>query len=189
MDIVVFDIETRESFSEVGQYNPEKLSISVVGAYSYLHDQYQTFFDADLNKLWAWLENAELIVGFNSNHFDIPILAKYWPQIQKIQSLDLLTEIKKTIGYRVKLDQIATGTLGTAKTADGLEAIKMFKEGNFDRLAQYCLDDVRITKEIYEFGKKEGRVWCSSFPEKKEILVNFKPIISQRQSIELTLGI
>ena len=189
MDTIVFDIETKESFAEVGQFNPQMLSISVIGAFSYTNQEYKAFFEADLNKLWEWLESSELLVGFNSNHFDIPILAKYWPQILKIQSLDLLAEIKKTLGYRVKLDQLAQGTLNTSKTATGLEAIRMFKEGNLNKLAQYCLDDVKITKEIYEFGKKEGRVWCSSFPEKKEILVDFNPIINRRPSIELTLGI
>lgn len=188
MDQIVFDIETKESFEDVGGRNPEKLSVSCVGIYSYNRDEFRAFTESELNEFWPWLASAELIIGYNSNYFDIPILARYWSQIDKIQSLDLHEEIQKSAGHRAKLDDIAQATLGSRKSGNGLEAIKMFQEGRIEELKKYCLNDVKITKEIYEFGKKEGRVLLSSFSQNKEIPVDFKPQIKQANSIELSLG-
>lgn len=194
MDTIVFDIETKESFDEVGERDPKKLSLSLVGAYSYLRDEYQSFLESELAGFWQWLKGAEMIVGFNSDHFDIPILEKYWPQITSIQSLDLLKEIKGSTGFRVKLNSVAEATLGEKKSADGFEAIRLFKEGRIDDLRRYCLDDVRITRDIYEFGKQEGIVLITDrdatgrvFVDTKEVPVNFNPEIKKADSVGLPL--
>lgn len=194
MDRIVFDIETKESFDEIGQREPKKLSLSLVGAYSYQRDQYQSFLESELAGFWQWLREAELIIGFNSDHFDIPILEKYWPQIANIQSLDLLKEIKNSTGFRVKLNSVAEATLGVKKSADGFEAIRLFKEGQIDDLRRYCLDDVRITRDLYEFGRQEGVVLITNrdaigrtVADIREIPVNFNPEIKKADSVGLPL--
>ena len=190
MDTIVFDIETKETFDEVGEYNPLKLSISLLGAYSFDRQEYRGFLEDELVEFWKWLENAELVVGFNSDHFDIPIVGKYWPQVKDIHSLDIMKEIAARTGHRVKLDSVAEATLGEKKTGHGLEAIKMFREGRIDDLKKYCLDDVRITKDIYEFGKQEGKVLITDFRlGVKEVEINFKPEIKKIEAVELSLGL
>lgn len=188
-DIIVFDIETKETFDEVGGYFPQKLSPSLVGVYSFNKDELKSFTEEEFGQLWPYFDDAALLVGFNSDHFDIPILAKYYAPLKDIPSLDMLAVIKDSAGHRVKLDSLAEATLNSHKTADGLEAIKMWQEGRLDDLRSYCLADVAITRDIYNFGKQNGFVMATSFNGPKKIAVNFNRELEASDSRPLSLGI
>lgn len=156
---VVFDIETSNSFQEAGSNNPADLTISVVGIYEYEGDKYSAFLVEDFGKLWPIIENTDAFITFNGDHFDIPLLNKYYPgDLFKMKSVDLLKEMQKSAGRRMKLDQIAEGTLGVNKTGHGLDAIKWWRDGEVEKVKRYCLDDVRITKDIYEYALREGKL-------------------------------
>lgn len=187
-DIIVFDIETKESFDDIGGYFPEKLTPSLVGIYSFNNDELRSFTEEEFGQLWPYFDNADLIIGFNSDGFDIPILAKSYAPLRDIQSLDLLTEIKNSAGHRVKLDSVAEATLGTKKTADGLEAIAMFRDGRIDELRAYCLSDVAITRDVYLYGKEHGHILATSFSGPKQITINCNPEIKPRAAAPLSLG-
>lgn len=187
-DIIVFDIETKETFEDIGGYFPEKLSPSLVGIYSFAKDELRGFTEDEFSELWPYFADADLIIGFNSDGFDIPILAKLYPPLKEIQSLDLLREIYVSAGHRVKLDSVAEATLGKHKTADGLEAIKMYREGRIEELRAYCLSDVAITRDVYNYGKEKGHILATSFSGPKEIKVDFNPIIIPRETTTLSLG-
>lgn len=157
MKKIVFDIETSNLFSDVGSNNPADLSISVVCTYDYETDSYAHFFEDELHKLWPLIESADMLIGYNSDHFDIPLLNKYYPgDLTKIRSLDLLKEIRESFGRRMKLDQVAEGTLGTNKISDGLEALRWWREGKKDKVVEYCIADVRITKDVYDYARKHN---------------------------------
>ncbi|MFZ6035556.1 MAG: ribonuclease H-like domain-containing protein [Patescibacteria group bacterium] len=159
MHKVVFDIETKNTFSDIGSSNPGKLEISLLVVYDYATDQYLSFMEQDFSRLWKILENTDLIIGFNSDHFDIPVLNRYYPgDLTKIKSLDLLDALYRSLGRRVSLDMVAAGTLGTRKSGKGLDAIHWWKNGEIDKLRKYCTDDVRITKDIYEYALRHGEL-------------------------------
>ncbi len=150
---IVFDIETSNIFDDVGKADPALLDIAIVGIYNSETDKYSTFTQEELKDLWPILEKADMLIGFNSDHFDIPLLNKYYPgDLRLINHLDLLSEIKKSLGKRVGLGRVAEGTLGVPKSGHGLEAIKWWKNGEIEKVRNYCLDDVRLTKEIYEYA-------------------------------------
>ncbi|OHA94132.1 MAG: hypothetical protein A3E02_01095 [Candidatus Zambryskibacteria bacterium RIFCSPHIGHO2_12_FULL_38_34] len=167
---IVFDIETSNIFQDVGSNNPADLSISIVGVYEYENDKYSTFTQEEFGKLWPILENADMFITFNGDHFDIPLLNKYYPgDLLKIKSLDLLKEMHKSAGRRMKLDQIAEGTFGKPKGGNGLDAIKWWKNGEVDKVKKYCLEDVRITKDVYEYALKEGKLIFKEGPNLNEV--------------------
>ena len=98
-----------------------------------------------------------MLITFNGDHFDTPILNKYYSgDLKKIKSLDLLKEIKNSLGRRIKLDIIAEATLGRNKTGHGLEGIVWWKNGEKQKVIDYCLEDVKITKDLYEYALKNG---------------------------------
>ncbi len=157
MNKVVFDIETSNIFSDVGKRDPSLLDISVVGLYDSSTDSYQSFIQEEFSKMWPIFEKADLIIGFNSEHFDMPLLNKYYQgDLTQIPHLDILKEIRDTFGRRMKLDQIAEGTLGTNKSSNGLQAVTWWKKGEVEKVRQYCLDDVKITKEVYDYAVKHN---------------------------------
>jgi DEAD/DEAH box helicase domain-containing protein len=159
MKKIVFDIETKNLFSEVNSNNPADLDISIVGIYDYEKDTYESFTEDQFGKLWGIIEKADLLIGYNSDHFDIPLLNKYYPgDLTKIKSLDILAEIRGSFGRRMKLDQVAEGSLGINKSSVGIQAVIWWKNGEYDKVIQYCLDDVKITKDIYEYAKENNKL-------------------------------
>jgi|SRR6185312_3159275 len=156
---ITFDIETRNVFADVGKNDPSLLDIALVAIHDSETNEYSTYLVEDLPKLWPIIERADMLIGFNSDHFDIPLLNKYYPgDLTKIKSLDILKEIQKSYGRRMKLDQLAEGTLGKNKSGHGLDAIRWWKEGNIDKIRDYCIDDVKITKDIYDFARANNKL-------------------------------
>lgn len=154
---IIFDCETANTFAEAGSSESADLDLSVVCIYDNETNSYSSYFKEELPKLWPILEKADLLIGFNSDHFDIPLLNKYYSgDLTKIKSLDLLKEVKNSLGRRLKLDTIAEATLGINKSGHGLEATVWWKQGKYEEVKKYCLDDVKITKEIYEYALKNG---------------------------------
>ena len=177
MNKLVIDIETRNTFAEAGSSEPRDLDISVVCAYDYVTDTYTSYTQETLNKLWPLVEKSDMLITFNGDHFDIPLLDKYYPgNLLAIKSLDLLREIKNSIGRRIKLDTIAAATLGKNKIAHGLEAITWWKEGKIDQIIKYCLEDVKITKEVYDYAMKHGELKYKDFGALGSTETNIKPI-------------
>jgi len=154
---IVFDIETSNAFSEVEGSGPEALDLSVVAIHDSFDDQYYVYTQEELPKLWKKIEGADMLIGFNSDHFDIPLLNKYYPgDLTIIKSLDILKEIKEQYGRRMKLDQIAEGSFGINKSSHGLQAVKWWRNGEYEKVKQYCIDDVRITKQVYDYALENG---------------------------------
>lgn len=155
MRTIIFDTETKNIFSDVASNDPAALDLSVVCIWDSKTDEYSHYFEEDLPKLWPIMNDADVIVGFNSDHFDIPLLNKYYPDdLTKIPSLDLMKSVKESLGRRIKLDSIAEATLGKKKIGNGLEAIVWWRNKELDKLVKYCIEDVRITKEVYEYALK-----------------------------------
>ncbi|MDP2705398.1 MAG: ribonuclease H-like domain-containing protein [Patescibacteria group bacterium] len=167
---IVFDVETANLFQDVGTNNPADLTISLLAIYDYTEDKYSSFLENELSQLWPILSKADILIGYNSDHFDIPLLNKYYPgNLAKIKSVDLLREIKNSIGKRVRLDQVAQGTLGVSKSGHGLQALEWWKKGEIEKVKAYCIDDVKITKDLYEYALKNSKLFYKEGPAKLEI--------------------
>lgn len=149
-NIIVFDIETIGNISTPNFV--DEMQITVVGVYNYAKDEYKTYFLEELSELEADLKQAHLLVGFNNDHFDTPILNKYFNlDLFSIASFDILREFRAKTGKRLGLDAIASMTLGANKSGTGANAMVLYREGKLQELADYCLNDVKLTKEIFEY--------------------------------------
>ena len=163
MDTLVFDIETQNFFTDpdVGRNNFGALKISVVCAYSYDEDKYFSFEEDEMPAAAELFGRAGKIVGFSSNRYDIPVLNGYFRRLRidcdlwKKERVDLLEEIELATGERVSLSRLAEANLGEKKEQHGFEAIELYKEGKMDELREYCLNDVRLTKDIYDLYLKQ----------------------------------
>lgn len=160
-NILVFDIETKDAFSDVGgRESLANLEISVLGAYDYADEKFHIYEEKDLPRFAERLAKRPLIVGFNSRKFDVPILQKYIRfSLTELRQLDIMEELVKELGHRVSLDSVAKATLSAGKSGSGLEAIRLWREGKIEELKHYCLDDVKLTREIYEFGAKNRELF------------------------------
>lgn len=167
---ITFDIETSNTFDEAGSSDPKDLDLSVVCIHDSETDKYTSYLQEELSDLWPIIEKADMLIGYNSDHFDIPLLDKYYPgDLTQIKSLDIMKEIRASLGRRIKLDDIASATLGESKSADGLQAIVWWREGNKQKVIDYCIQDVKVTKNVYDYALKNGHLKYSALGELKEI--------------------
>jgi len=124
---------------------------------------FRRWFEGDAGKLLAELEGFTHIVTFNGNRFDLEVLRAYAPiEKLRLRSFDVHEELHKQLGHRVKLDQLAKDTLGSAKSGDGIQAVQWWRAGDKERVAAYCEQDVAILRDIVEHGRAKGYVVVSS---------------------------
>ncbi len=160
-NIVYFDLETQKSADEVGGWgNIRDMKMSLGVTYSTARDEYKIYPESKVEGLIQELMRADLVIGFNNQRFDYEVLHAYTIlDLGQIPTLDLMVDLQKIVNHRLSLDAIATSTLGVEKTAEGLQAIKWFREGNMMDIAQYCCYDVKITKLVHEFGCKNKQLF------------------------------
>lgn len=172
---LVLDLETERSFDEVGgAENRAQLGVSVVGLYSYEGDRFSTYRRADFPELARTLRGAEQIIGFNLVGFDWPVLAaELGPWVQDLPTLDLMVEAQRALGRRISLDALASATLGTAKLGSGLDALAYFRAGDWERLERYCLEDVKLTRDLYEYARQHGQLFYQKGPRRAPIPMSF----------------
>ena len=171
---VVLDIETQKGFNEVDRKKLYLLKVSVACIYDSKADAYFSFEEKEMLKLEEYLKKADLIIGFNVLDFDMEVLAPYLlTPVKNFPVLDLLVEFEKVRGHRISLQSIAQATLNTSKSGSGWDAIQLYKDGKMAELKKYCIDDVRITKDVYEYGLKHGKI---SFVSNRDYQTHEVPI-------------
>ena len=153
-NIVYFDLETQKSAEEVGGWDKiSRMGMSVGVTYSTARGDYRIYGEPQVNDLVTQLQRADLVVGFNILRFDYEVLHGYTSlDLTQIPTLDMLVELTNTLQHRLSLDSIANATFGLEKTAEGLQAIRWFKEGKLHEIAEYCCYDVKLTKLVHEYG-------------------------------------
>lgn len=157
MRVITFDIETANAFPTLARSDLSRMEISVVGVHDSATNEYTSYIKEEFPRLWPLIESADLLIGFNSDSFDIPLLNRYYPgDLAAIPSLDLLVKVQEVLGRRVRLQSLAEATLGEGKSGNGLEAVEWWQKGEVEKVRKYCIDDVRITRAIYDYAKKHG---------------------------------
>ncbi|MFH1983003.1 MAG: DEAD/DEAH box helicase [Pseudomonadota bacterium] len=154
----VLDIETQRSAQEVGGWHrADLMRVSVAVLYDSLEDDYTVYTEDKIPDLLARLKQVPRVVGFNINRFDYRVLSGYadmaWEQLPTV---DLLEYVHRQLGFRLSLDHLAGQTLGAEKTADGLQALRWWKNGQLQEIIDYCRQDVKITRDLYRFGLENG---------------------------------
>jgi DEAD/DEAH box helicase domain-containing protein len=177
MNDLFFDLETQHSFQEVGgRENLKLLRVSVAVTFSTATNEFKSYTESQVQALVADLLAADRVIGFNILSFDFPVLKAYTQErLNDLKSIDMLDIIYNKLGFRVGLDALAGATLGTRKSADGLQAIQWFREGKIDELIAYCRDDVAITKQLFDFGRDNGfLLYPDRAGRQKKIVLNWK---------------
>lgn len=175
-DIVYFDLETQKSAAEVGGWNKKPDMLMSIGVtFSTAAGAYRIFGEAQVEDLIKQLRRADLVVGFNLINFDYDVLTHYTLfDFHEVPTLDLMKDIEGILGHRVSLESLAVPTLGAPKVADGMAALRWWKEGKVLEIAEYCCFDVKITKELHEYGRAMREVfYMDKFGQKKAIKVKW----------------
>lgn len=173
-DHIVVDVEIQRTIEETpgGWDSTDKLGVSVAVVYEFLTDRFRVYGPSDVPALRDRLLQSDRISGYNIWKFDFPVIwglpgrERYEPLRGKTN--DLLCRIWKSLGLSVNefsnlhkgwgLDAVARGTLGVGKSGYGGDAPKWFQAGNWARLVDYCVDDVRLERDLAIFMDRYGYV-------------------------------
>ncbi len=152
---VFFDVETQNTLQEVGGHYPERLKVSVAVTYNTDAGAFHHYTEAKMPALVEELRTTDLVVGFNLYGFDYPVVQQYTTEVQlaALPTVDMMAALEKQLGHRIGLDAVATATLGINKSADGLQAVRWWRQGRLQEIIEYCQQDVEVTRRVYEFGK------------------------------------
>ena len=158
--ILYFDLETQKTAQDVGGWhNTHLMRISVAVLFDTLENRFLTFEEDRIDDLVNHLKKGDLIVGFNIVGFDYKVLGAYTEvDLKGLPTFDILADIHQRLGFRLGLDHLATETLGTGKTAHGLQAVEWFRQGEMEKLSLYCRHDVEATRDLFQYGFQNGHI-------------------------------
>jgi len=158
----VFDLETKRLANEVGGWSHiDKLGLSAAVLLHTETGEMLRFVEENVQDLIDRLVSAECVVGYNVIRFDYTVLKPYGyvPSRERLMgTVDLLDHIYNALGFRLKLDDVAAATLGVHKSADGLAAVAWYRAGEMDKILAYCEQDVRVTHDVWKFGRANKHI-------------------------------
>jgi DEAD/DEAH box helicase domain-containing protein len=160
-NLVYFDLETQRSADEVGGWdNISRMGMSIGVTFSTGRGDYRIYGEGQVNELITELQRADLVVGFNNLRFDYEVLHGYTAfDLRQLPTLDMMIDLQNRLQHRLSLDSIATATFGVEKTAEGLQAIEWFKQGQLLPIAEYCCYDVKLTRLVHEYGAQHHQLF------------------------------
>jgi DEAD/DEAH box helicase domain-containing protein len=154
----VFDLETQRSAKEVGGWNmAHHMRVSCGVVYDSGTKTYDAYMEDQVDLLIDHLKRFDVVVGFNSHKFDYKVLSGYSDfDFATLPSIDLLELVHRQLGYRLSLDHLAKQTLNLKKSGSGLDALEWWKNGEIQKIIDYCKEDVRITLDLYLYLRDKG---------------------------------
>ncbi len=183
---VVLDLETKHTFREFSEH--KKLGITTVALYDYGDEKMYSYLETELTDLYAKLEKASFIIGFNIVSFDLPVLQAYYPgDVTQFKTFDILDDIKEKLGHRLALNDVVNATLGLKKSGHGLQAVELYKEGKIKELQQYCEDDVDLTRKLFDYGVEHGEIYYMNHTGKATIRVDWKRQVAKTTGKDISM--
>ena len=174
-NIVYFDLETQRTANDAGGWDKKRdMGMSVGVTYSTATGEYRIYSENRVTDLIKELRAADLVVGYNVVNFDYHVLMGYTPLDlpEFLPTLDLIVDVEAALGHRLSLESLAQGTCGVGKTAEGLDAIRWWREGKILEIAEYCCFDVKVTKMVHEHGVESGELfYMDRFARKQRLEV------------------
>ena len=156
--LVYLDIETQRTADDVGGWFPEKMGLAVAVVLS--GHQVQIFTEKDIGKLAEVLHSANCVVGYNIKDFDFKVLEGYeWVNLKAVKCLDLMRSLETITGSRIMFSSIEKATMGITQDFDGLEGVKLWKEGNLPGVMEFISNRVLAIKAVHEYGRTNGEVF------------------------------
>ncbi len=187
MRVITFDIETSNILPPTSRNDLSQLDLSIVGIHDSETNEFSSYSKEELPQLWPIIEKTDMLVGYNSDAFDIPILNKYYAgDLSKIRSLDLMVEVQKALGRRLRLQSLAEATLKAGKSGDGLKAIEWWAKGEYQKVRDYCIEDVRITRKLFDYALKNGLLKYKDLNTIRDIKIDTRQWLQEREAPAIT---
>lgn len=194
-NIVVYDCEIVNEIKNGITWNDhDKMGLSVACLYDYRTDDYNVYLDPAAKDLAERLNDADLIVGFNTVGFDHKLvhavtgrLNAELMDVECERNYDMLYWSRRATGWTprdkfptgMRLDNHLEATFGRdyMKTGDGANAPIWWQQGLHSKVISYCLADVKRERQLFEHIVRYGWVKTQTHGERS---MNIAPIRGAR---------
>jgi DEAD/DEAH box helicase domain-containing protein len=159
---LVFDVETKRLAHEVGGWSHiAKLGLAAAVLLDVDSEKAMRFVEDDSALLINEILDASHVIGFNVLRFDYEVLRPYGLSLSDelaLRTTDILKHVYDALGFRISLNNLAEATLQEEKSADGIQAVEWYREGDIEKVLDYCEQDVRVTYRIWRYGLEHKHV-------------------------------
>ena len=161
-----------------GWQDHKNMGISVIGAYDYLEQKYRVFCKDNFAEFQKLVDKSNCLVGFNNIGFDNKVLRENGIEILDENCYDILVGVwvgdnlepmfsyPSHIGYG--LDAICIANFGDHKSGHGALAPVHWQEGKIGAVIDYCINDVKLTKNLLDYIIRYGAI---KSPKEKDKLI------------------
>lgn len=147
---IFFDIETLRLSHEVdgGWSNIARFGLAVAVTWD-AQSLFRRWFERETKALVSELGLFDRVVSFNGDRFDFEVLSAYQPVKPLLgKSFDLLVDLHRRLGHRIKLNDLGRETLGNRKAGNGLEIVQWWRDGRKQEVCKHCENDVKLLDGI-----------------------------------------
>ena len=191
--ILYFDLETKYSADEVGGWgNIEDMGMSIGVIWDTNDEKFHVYIEHQIQEMVDHFYRADQIVGFNHvvagvRHSDLHERSQLHTELAGLNNFDMLLELKKLLGHRLKLEAIARPTLGKGKSADGLQALKWYKEGKLEKIIEYCKIDVEVTRDVHRYALENRKLHYDSRSGIKTVGLDWDVLPAKKEPQQMSL--
>lgn len=148
-----------------GFHDHQNCGISVICAYDYKTNRYRVFAKDNFQE-FADLADRRYVIGFNSRSFDdnvcrangIPVSTSYDLLVELWAAAGLGPQYEHPTHAGFGLDATAKANDLPGKTGHGALAPVQWQRGEVGNVIDYCLEDVRLTKILFDLVQETGRL-------------------------------
>ncbi|MCL6480713.1 MAG: ribonuclease H-like domain-containing protein [Firmicutes bacterium] len=163
---IYLDVETLQLSHEVpgGWERIPDFGLAVAVTWDAIYG-FREWYEEQAAALVSELAATPRIITFNGERFDLQVLSKY-ADVRPLypKSLDLLKELEKLLGHRVRLESVARDTLGISKTGSGTEAVRWWREGQRQKVVEYCRRDVELLRDLVAYARRHRHIVLDGRP-------------------------
>lgn len=177
MTTIVYDIEIAKAIPDrrappeqgiaycEGWHDHAGMGIGVLCAYDYEQDRVRVFCKDNAREFGALVASAKHVVGFNNTRFDNKVLKAAWGiDVPDASNYDIMQEVMNSIGTAsfagLSLNAICSANGLAGKTGSGARAPIDWQQGNFGTVADYCIHDVLLTRQLLDRIRQTGQLMC-----------------------------
>ena len=181
MKYIVLDCETQrlgdlkrgEPIQPI-QFKTMGLSVMCVYVSWECGGRYMFFDRSNLVEFEEKYRECDFVVTFNGKNFDIPLIENlYCVKLPDKKHVDLMDYVVNKLGFFDSLERVGIATLNRGKTGKGSSAPDLYNYGLYPQLYTYCLDDVNLTKAVFEYALENNHFYCQPKHSKKPVKVPF----------------
>ena len=188
--VLALDIETKNFAHEIGGWqNTHMFLPSVVCTWDgdigkiYIDEQTDNLVKSNIEvkklselkfDLDDHLQKGGLLLGHNIVNFDLPVLRDSMDiycvksYLNRKAYIDTSREVTKSSGQRYSLNNLVKHTLGDSKLMDGANAPVLWKQGEYEEVAEYCLKDCKLVYDLWKHGVDNRIVKGFSIDDEEE---------------------